>query len=215
MSVTSASVPCRWVARKKPHLAVAARVKYGPMAHIIFTARRLIGRHLHASDVDALFEVYGDAEAMRWVGDGEPLTREQCVEWVMVSERNYRTRGYGMSALVEHETGEVIGFCGLVHPAGQADAELKYAFKRSHWGRGFATEGAAAMLTYAQESLGLRYVIATTAPENLASQRVLNKAGMRPVPDCIEPDGTVIRCFAWYAPAPATSGIDLPQQSLA
>jgi RimJ/RimL family protein N-acetyltransferase len=120
-----------------------------------------------------------------------------------------------MSALVERKSGEVIGFCGLVHPAGQVDAELKYAFKRSRWGRGFATEAAAAMLTYAQESLGLRYAIATTAPENLASQRVLNKAGMRPVPDSIEPDGTITRCFAWYAPIPATSETDSPRQSLA
>lgn len=171
------------------------------MTHLIFTTRRLIGRHLQASDVDALVEVYSDADAMRWVGDGEPLTREQCVEWVAVSERNYRARGYGMSALVERESNEIVGFCGLVHPAGQVDAELKYAFKRSHWGWGLATEAAAAMLAYAQESLGLRYAIATTAPENLASQRVLSKAGMQSAPQRIEPDGTVIRCFVWHAPA--------------
>lgn len=185
------------------------------MTHIIFTTRRLMGRHLHVLDIDALFEVYGDADAMRWVGDGEPLTREQCVEWVAVSERNYHTRGYGMSALVEHENGEVIGFCGLVHPAGQIDAELKYAFKRRHWGRGLATEAAAAMLMYAKETLGLRYAIATTAPENLASQRVLSKAGMQSTPDCIEPDGTVIRCFAWHPPAPAGAETALPRHSLA
>lgn len=178
------------------------------MTHIIFTTHRLIGRHLHASDVDALFEVYGDADAMRWVGDGEPLTREQCVEWVAVSERNYRTRGYGMSALVERESGEIVGFCGLVHPAGQVDAELKYAFKRGRWGRGLATEAATAMLVYAKESLGLHHAIATTAPENLASQRVLSKAGMQPAPDCIESEGTVIRCFAWHAPAPALRDVD-------
>jgi len=169
------------------------------MENSIFTTQRLTGRHLRETDVDALVEVYGDADAMRWVGDGEPLTREQCVEWVAVSERNYRTRGYGMSALIERESGEVVGFCGLVHPGGQADAELKYAFKRGSWGRGLATEAAAAMLMYAQESLGLRHAIATTAPENLASQRVLRKAGMQPAAELVEPDGTVIRCFIWHA----------------
>lgn len=182
------------------------------MAHIIFTTPRLIGRHLQATDVDALAEVYGDADAMRWVGDGEPLTREQCVEWVTVSERNYRTRGYGMSALIERESDEIVGFCGLVHPGGQVDAELKYAFKRDHWGRGLATEAATAMLMYAQESLGLRHAIATTAPENLASQRVLIKAGMQAAPQRIEPDGTVIRCFVWHATA--KSGIHSLQDSM-
>lgn len=183
------------------------------MTQIIFATRRLIGRHLQASDVEALLEVYGDADAMRWVGDGEPLTREQCVEWVAVSERNYRTRGYGMSALIEQESGEIIGFCGLVHPAGQVDAELKYALKREHWGRGLATEAAAAMLAYAQESLGLHYAIATTATENLASQRVLSKAGMQPAAPRIESDGTVTRCFMWHAPTHARSEIDSLQDS--
>ncbi|MBD7924041.1 GNAT family N-acetyltransferase [Xanthomonas bonasiae] len=172
----------------------------------IFKTARLIGRHLRPSDVDGLFAVYGDAEAMRWVGDGEPLDRAQCREWVAVSERNYRTRGYGMSALVDRADGQTIGFCGLVHPAGQAEAELKYAFRREHWGRGLATEAAQAMLAYAREELGLQHAIATAYPQNLASLRVLRKAGMHPAPTRTDADGTVICCFAWHADAPPATG---------
>lgn len=175
------------------------------MGKEIFATARLIGRHLRLSDVDVLFAVYGDAEAMRWVGDGEPLDRAQCVEWVAVSERNYRTRGYGMSALVERASGQTVGFCGLVHPAGQAEAELKYAFGREHWGRGLATEAARAMLAYAREELGLRHAIATAYPQNLASLRVLRKAGMQPAPTRTDADGTRICCFVWQAAAPPAS----------
>ncbi|MBB4125761.1 RimJ/RimL family protein N-acetyltransferase [Xanthomonas translucens] len=171
------------------------------MQQELFRTARLIGRHLRLSDVDALFAVYGDAGAMRWVGDGEPLTHAQCVEWVAVSERNYRTRGYGMSALEDHADGETIGFCGLVHPGGQAEAELKYALRREYWGRGLATEAARAMLTHARDGLGLRHVIATAYPQNLASLRVLRKAGMQPAPPRIEADGTRICCFAWHTDA--------------
>jgi len=177
------------------------------MQQELFRTARLIGRHLRLSDVDALFAVYGDAEAMRWVGDGEPLDRAQCREWVAVSERNYRTRGYGMSALVDRADGETVGFCGLVHPGGQAEAELKYAFRREHWGRGLATEAARAMLSYAQQALGLQHAIATAYPQNLASLRVLRKAGMHPACTRTDPDGTVICCYAWHTDASPASEV--------
>lgn len=174
------------------------------MGRLIFESQHLLGRHVRAGDVDALLAVYGDADAMRWVGDGEPLTRAQCVEWVAVCARNYRTRGYGLSALVERTSGEIIGFCGLVHPAGQAEPELKYALRREHWGRGLATEAARAMLAYARDGLGLRHAIATAYPQNLASLRVLRKAGMQPSPTRTDSDGTVVCCFAWHADADAS-----------
>jgi RimJ/RimL family protein N-acetyltransferase len=167
----------------------------------LFESRRLFCRHVRADDVDALLAVYGDADAMRWVGDGEPLTRAQCAEWVAVCARNYRTRGYGLSALVERASGDTIGFCGLVHPAGQAEPELKYALRRDHWGRGLATEAARAMLAYARERLGLRHVIATAYPQNLASLRVLRNAGMQSLAMRTDSDGTVICSFAWHAEA--------------
>lgn len=175
------------------------------MQQELFGTARLIGRHLRRSDVDALFAVYGDAEAMRWVGDDEPLDRAQCSEWVAVSERNYRTRGYGMSALVDRADGKTVGFCGLVHPGGQAEAELKYAFRRDYWGRGLATEAARAMLAYARQELGLQHAIATAYPQNLASLHVLRKAGMHPASTRTDPDGTVICCFAWQADASPAS----------
>lgn len=121
--------------------------------------------------------MYGDAEAMRYVGDGEPITKAQCEEWIQVTHRNYAQRGYGMFALVEAENGAIIGFAGLVHPGGQVEPEVKYALLKSHWGRGFATEAVRGMLAYASERQ-LARVIATVHPDNHASQHVLEKCGM-------------------------------------
>jgi RimJ/RimL family protein N-acetyltransferase len=58
------------------------------------------------------------------------------------------------------------------------------------------------MLAYAREELGLQHAIATAYPQNLASLRVLHKAGMHPAPTRTDADGTVICCFAWHADAP-------------
>ncbi len=145
------------------------------MSQVVFETERLVARRLEPGDEIAMLEVYGDAEAMRWVGDSVPLTAEQCERWLVVTAENYRLRGYGMFALVERASARVVGFCGLVHPAGQAEAEAKYAFARGAWGRG----------------------LATVAPDNAASQRVLLKAGMRQGAQRAEEDGTRTLRFSW------------------
>ena len=163
----------------------------------VFVTDRLAIRRLDSRDVTALHAVYGDAEAMRWVADGQPLALERCEEWVRVTGRNYAARGYGMFTVLVRESEDVVGFCGLVHPGGQPDAELKYALNRAFWGKGYATEVATAMLRYGATVHGLSRIIATAAPENLASHRVLAKAGMVPAEPRQGEDGAVTLVFAW------------------
>ena len=102
-----------------------------------------------------------------------------------------------MSTLVERASGEVVGFCGLVHPGGQPEAEIKYALKRRYWGLGLATEAVRAMLDYGASARGLRRIIATTGPENVASQKMLVKAGMTRENLRRNDDGSFTQMFAW------------------
>lgn len=169
------------------------------MSQTVFETERLIARRLQPSDIASMLVVYGDADAMRWVGDGQPITEEQCVKWLEVTENNYRLRGYGMFTLVERNSGEIIGFCGLVHPGGQIEPEIKYALKRHYWGLGLATEAAMALLDFGAAVKGLRHVIATAAPENIASHRVLLKAGMEYTELRENEDGSYTQLFAWHA----------------
>lgn len=168
-------------------------------AEALFETPRLRCRRWLPADLDALAAVYGDADAMRYVGDGEPLAREGCERWLEVTASNYRKRGYGMFALEEKASGDVVGFCGLVHPGGQPEAEVKYALLRAHWGRGFATEGVGALLAYGATTHGIERVIATVAPANHASARVLRKAGMHKVETRRNDDGTWTDVYEWKA----------------
>ena len=170
------------------------------VSHVVFESERLVARRLEPGDRHPMLAVYGNTEAMRWVGDGEPLTAAQCEQWLVVTEKNYQLRGYGMFALVERASSEVVGFCGLVHPGGQAEAEIKYALARHSWGKGLATEAVRAMLNYGATTYGLLEIIATVAPDNLASQRVLAKAGMQAGEVRTNADGTHTRCFFWRLP---------------
>jgi RimJ/RimL family protein N-acetyltransferase len=78
----------------------------------------------------------------------------------------------------------VIGDCGLIPIpfSGQGgkrgpDIELGYRLGAAHWGRGYATEAARAVLKFGIEDLGLDRIVAVTHPENHASKRVLVKTG--------------------------------------
>jgi RimJ/RimL family protein N-acetyltransferase/uncharacterized protein involved in tolerance to divalent cations len=170
------------------------------MAEIAFETPRLLGRRLEPADHAAMLAVYGDAEGMRYVGEGRPLTAAECERWIAVTAENYRTRGYGMFALVEKATGALVGFCGLVHPRQQVEPELKYAFLRSAWGRGLATEAARGLLAHAASGLGLATVMATVDPEHTVSQRVLEKAGMTRGGRRGNDDGTQTQLYRWTAP---------------
>ncbi len=172
-----------------------------PSNSALLQTPRLRLRRIEATDVDALLAVCGDAEGMRWLGDGKPLAPADCARWVVVTQQNYATRGHGLFAVLLLASGAVIGFCGLVHPRGQAACELKYAFGRAHWGQGYATAAAAALLAHAASAFGVCAAIATAAPENLASHRVLLKAGMRRGEVRTDEDGSRTQVFCWQAGA--------------
>lgn len=148
------------------------------VAYLLFETDRLRGRRLTRADAGAMLAVYGDGPAMRYVGDGSAADAAEIDAWIGVTLRNYDTRGYGMIALEHRADGVIAGFAGLVHPGGQLVPELKYAFQRSYWGAGLATEAAVAMLRWGHRSLGLEEIIATIHPDNAASRRVLEKVGM-------------------------------------
>jgi RimJ/RimL family protein N-acetyltransferase len=57
--------------------------------------------------------------------------------------------------------------------------ELGYRLRRSAWGKGYATEGSRALIAKGFAELGVERVYATTMVVNVASRRVMEKAGLR------------------------------------
>lgn len=161
------------------------------LCRMLFETERLRARRLTSADVDALHAVYGHVGAMKYVGDGEPLDRDGCANWVTVTDANFEKRGYGMIALEGRSTGEVIGFAGIVHPDQQPEAELKYAFRQDQWGRGLATEAAIGITNFARANWNVKEIIATVHPDHAGSMKVLSKAGFLHVRDRVNDDGSV------------------------
>lgn len=147
---------------------------------IMFETERLLVRHWQPDDLDAIDAITSDPDVVRYVGDGKPLPRSEAERWIGVSENNYRTKGYGASAIIEKASGDFIGIGGLVRSSRDVgDAEIIYYFAKPYWGRGYAKEVVPALLDDGFRMHGLGSIIATIDPENVASQRVVEAAGMR------------------------------------
>lgn len=147
---------------------------------IIAQTERLLIRQIHLFDHAALRQIFCDPEVMHF-GDGVQ-TDAWIQDWIATCLRRYALEwGFGPYAVVERDRSMLIGYCGLFFfpdVNGRPEVELGYRLARAAWGRGYATEAAAAVRDYAFQTLGIRRLIAMIDPQNLASVRVAEKLGM-------------------------------------
>lgn len=145
---------------------------------------RFILRELVPEDVDAFFELDTDPEVLKYLGV-KPLERkEQAMDIIQYVRRQYEENGIGRWAVEDKATGEFLGWAGLKFIKetinGQCDFyDVGYRLLRRHWGRGIASECAQASLAYGFEVLKAPEIYAYAHADNGASNRVLQKVGLR------------------------------------
>ena len=144
----------------------------------LIETERLRLRGLIPDDLDDLFEVFGDAEVVKYLSIGKPRSREETLDGLLRTVEGWQNRGFGLWAVALKENGKVIGYCGLIFLEETTDVEIAYGFARAFWGRGYATEAARPALRFGFEELKLERIVAVVNPENVSSQRVLEKLGM-------------------------------------
>ena len=160
---------------------------------LVLVTERLALRRFTAADVGNLLELDGDPAVMRYITD-KTTSRAEIESQVLPRFLAYheRYRDFGVFAADTLADGAFVGWFGLrpVVPSGDnwlwkdgpADsgvASLGYRLRRNAWGRGYATEGARALVRKAFTELGVDEVVATAMAVNAASRRVMEKAGLR------------------------------------
>jgi RimJ/RimL family protein N-acetyltransferase len=147
---------------------------------------RMFFREFRAEDAPLLFELDGDPEVTRFISKGKPTPlariQNEIIPKFLNSYRQSPPQGYWAAHL--REGGEFIGWFQLRPntlpvPDTRAWTELGYRLKRNAWGRGLATEGSRALLAKAFGEWGYEKVCAHTMADNLASRRVMEKAGLK------------------------------------
>ena len=160
-----------------------AETSPGRFAHDEVETSRLRLRMFRPEDLDAMGEITRDAEVMRYIGHGRPLTREETRGNLVNIVSAFRRRGFGRWALELKGTGALVGYCGLSAGNEEVGVELAYMLARGAWGQGLALEAGRACLRYGFERLGVGSIAGLTMHDNRRSRRVLERLGMSFVRD--------------------------------
>jgi RimJ/RimL family protein N-acetyltransferase len=148
---------------------------------VLLQTERFYLRPFRADEGGLFFELDSDPEVMHFITKGEPTPLARIENEIMPRVLGYYTqcppRGVWAAHLSTND--EFIGWFHLrpdkIEPQ---EMEIGYRLKRSVWGRGLATEGSKALIDRAFKQWGYPKVCARTLLGNLASQRVMQKAGL-------------------------------------
>ena len=142
--------------------------------------KRLYLREFHIEDGEFFFELNKDPEVVKYTGDKAFESTEEAREFIY-NYKHYEKFGYGRWLVIEKESGNKIGFCGLKNNGNYID--LGYRFIKSAWGKGYATEAAHAVLQAGFQRPQLEEVFVYAHPENTASLRVIKKLDFQYIDD--------------------------------
>jgi RimJ/RimL family protein N-acetyltransferase len=149
------------------------------MPQHVLTTERLRLRPRTMADLDACVAMDLDPEVHRFVYGNRPDRREHRAQLRARIASGWPAEGGIWVVEWQHAPG-FLGWCGLFPLEHIGPIEIGYRYVRSAWGRGVATEAGRAVLDHGFRALGFDPIVAVTHPANLASQRVLEKLGLRP-----------------------------------
>lgn len=151
----------------------------------VLRTARLVLRTWRTEDAAALHALDQDPRVQAWLPG--PMSMAQAEAFIAAHDAMQRATGMCYLALEERESGALAGFVGLKRHAAHGSGALPFApctdigwrLGAAYWGKGYASESAAACLRHGFDALGLAEIVSFTVPENLRSRRLMERLGMR------------------------------------
>jgi RimJ/RimL family protein N-acetyltransferase len=150
--------------------------------------QRLCVRCMTPNDLEPLYKLNGDPEVMRFVGRGQPWTREfteqiigpimtnsqnHILDWAAIADRKTPKKFLGMVCLLR------LPEAHRAQVGGGPYIEIGWRVLWEHWNQGYATEAAEAVLNYGFSGRGLNEIVCIVDERNARSLRVVDKLGFR------------------------------------
>jgi ribosomal-protein-alanine N-acetyltransferase len=140
---------------------------------------RLILRKMTPDDAEAVFAYASDPEVTRYVIWETHRSVEDSRAFLDLLTSKYESGGEPEWGIVYKGDHRFVGTCGIVSwEPYHGRAELGYALSRDYWGRGLMAEAVGAMISFGLREMNLNRIEARCIAENIASARVMEKAGM-------------------------------------
>lgn len=143
------------------------------------TTERLVLRPFVEDDAAELHRILNREGVLKYFpGPGSP-SLEKAQKFVARQIKHWAEIGYAWWAVESKETGRLLGWNGLQNLPETSETEIGFLLDKDHWGLGLTTEAGLAGVEFGFETVGLKEVIALAHPENFASQKVIEKLGLR------------------------------------
>lgn len=146
----------------------------------VIKTKRLVLREWKEEDLEPFALMNGDPRVMEFFP--ATLSRKESDDLARRIMAKMRGQSWGLWAASVIGGANFIGFIGLAKPEFEAHftpaVEIGWRLDTNHWGKGYATEGAKAVLTYGFQTLLLDEIVSFTPVQNMRSRRVMEKIGM-------------------------------------
>lgn len=146
----------------------------------IIQTDRLVLRQWNNTDFEPFAAINADPRVMEYFPstlsrkESDDLSKRLCTQ--------LEEQGWGLWAVSVPGIANFIGFIGLARPSFDAHftpaVEIGWRLAFDYWGKGYATEGAKAVLAFGFDSLNLDEIVSFTAEQNMRSRRIMEKIGM-------------------------------------
>jgi len=130
-------------------------------------------------DAPTMHQILDGPDVLKYFPGPQTVTEVQIERMISRILAHWQEHGYGLWAVEQRTTGALLGRCGLQLITETDEVEIDFILDPGYWGQGFATEAGLASLNFGFAQLNLAEVVGIVHPENLASQRVLQKLGMQ------------------------------------
>lgn len=146
-----------------------------------FRSDRLGFRNWKDSDLDLLQKINTDPDVMKYFP--APATKDQTQDFIRRMQGMFHSKGYCYFAVEVLETGDFIGFIGISDQTYDSHftpcTDIGWRLAKPHWKKGYAVEGARAVLEFAKVHLKLNEIYATAPKLNVNSIAVMERIGLQ------------------------------------
>ncbi len=144
----------------------------------ILKTERLIFAEAAFADASFILDLLTQPSFLKYIGSRGVGDLETARDYIRDLQLQYRINGYGSYVVRLKDQDIPIGISGLIKRDSLEHADIGFAYHPDYWRKGYALEGAEALLQYGRDKLGLDPIIAITSPDNTASQKLLLKLGL-------------------------------------
>lgn len=140
---------------------------------------RLVMRPLTVDDAPFYLQLVNEPSFIENIGDKGVRTLDEARNAIVTGPMAMQQGlGYSLMLVLQKSDGAAIGMCGLIKRDILPDTDIGYAYLPAYWGRGYAYEAAAAVVSFARDAIGLKRLLGIVAPHNTASNQLLKKLGL-------------------------------------